>query len=116
MFKEKESAFVTGVRLDYEGEGGKAIYSGNARLWQGETEVQGATIELDEQYGNLRATGSARSNMILQYVDRKTQTRTEVPSVATAEELFYEDALHRVTYTTNAHVTGPQGDLTADKV
>ena len=30
--------------------------------------------------------------------------------------MHYEDAMHRATYTTNAHVNGPQGDLRAVKI
>jgi lipopolysaccharide transport protein LptA len=33
-----------------------------------------------------------------------------------AEELVYEDAKHRATYTTKAHMVGPDGDVTADKI
>jgi LPS export ABC transporter protein LptC/lipopolysaccharide transport protein LptA len=37
-------------------------------------------------------------------------------TVATADEMLYEDNLHRATYTTDAHVVGEQGDLKGDKV
>jgi lipopolysaccharide export system protein LptA len=39
-----------------------------------------------------------------------------MPSVASATDLLYEDALRRATYTGSAHVAGPPGDLRAVKI
>ena len=48
---------VSGERLDANSATGHAVYSGNARLWQGDSIVQGETIELDRQSHTLTATG-----------------------------------------------------------
>ena len=37
-------------------------------------------------------------------------------TTATATDLVYDDALHRATYTTNARMVGPEGDLKGDKI
>jgi lipopolysaccharide export system protein LptA len=38
------------------------------------------------------------------------------PTVTVADELLYEDAQHRAKYTGNAHMSGPNGDVTGDKI
>src|SRR5262249_56051020 len=38
------------------------------------------------------------------------------PWVATAKDLKYEDATRRLTYTGNAHMSGPEGDMTASRI
>ncbi len=116
MLRGDQTVYITGQQLAYEGEVGRAVYTGNARLWQGETAVQGDTIELDEALGDLTATGSARSSLMFEEMNEETQTIEQVASIASATAMHYEDAFRRITYDTSAHVTGPQGDLTADKV
>ena len=116
MLKDDEPVYVTGAALDYDGARAFATYTGGARLWQGDTTIQGDTIVLDERSGDLKASGSVRSTFVLEQLDEKTQQKTKVPSIASAKDLHYEDALRRATYTTDAHVNGPQGDCRADTI
>jgi lipopolysaccharide export system protein LptA len=39
-----------------------------------------------------------------------------VRSIGTAEEFKYEDAIRRATYVCDAHLSGPEGDVTAPKI
>jgi lipopolysaccharide export system protein LptA len=48
---------VSGERLDGNSATGQATYSGNARLWQGDSIVEGDVIELNRQTHVLNATG-----------------------------------------------------------
>jgi LPS export ABC transporter protein LptC len=116
MLKDDEPVYVTGAALDYDGARAFATYTGGARLWQGDTTIQGDTIVLDERSGDLKASGAVRSTFVLEQLDEKTQQKTKVPSIASAKDLHYEDALRRATYTTDAHVNGPQGDCRADRI
>ena len=116
MLKDDQPVYVTGAALDYDGSRALATYTRGARLWQGDTTIQGDTIVLDEQSGDLKASGSVRSTFVLEQADEKTQQTRKVPSIASAKDLHYEDALHRATYTTEAHVNGPQGDCHAEKI
>jgi lipopolysaccharide transport protein LptA len=116
MLKDDQPVYVTGAALNYDGARSFATYTGGARLWQGDTTIQGDTIVLDEQSGDLKASGSVRSTFVLEQADDKTQQTKKVPSIASAKDLHYEDALHRATYTTDAHVNGPQGDCHAEKI
>jgi lipopolysaccharide export system protein LptA len=52
---------VSGDRLDGNSGNGHAVYSGNARLWQGDSIVEGDKIELDRKDHTLTATGRVRA-------------------------------------------------------
>ena len=119
LLKDDQPANVTAANLDYDGEHDKAIYTGSARLWQGDTAIAGDTITIDQTTGDLYASstsGLIRTTMMLEQVDSKTQQTKKVPTIATAKDMHYEDELRRATYTTNAHVNGPQGDLRGVKI
>jgi lipopolysaccharide export system protein LptA len=116
MLKNDQPVNVTAGALDYSGDSSLATYTGAARLWQGDTTILGETIVLDEKSGDLKAHENVRTTFTLEQVDQKTNRPTEVPSVASAQDLHYEDALRRATYTTDAHVNGPQGDCHAVRI
>ena len=119
LLKDDQPANVTAANLDYDGEHDKAIYTGSARLWQGDTAIAGDTITIDQTTGDLYASstnGLMRTTMMLEQLDSKTQQTKKVLTIATAKDMHYEDELRRATYTTNAHVNGPQGDLRGVKI
>lgn len=116
MLKQDQPVNVTASHLAYDSANGKATYTGEARLWQGETAVQGQTIVLDDKQGNLTATGGVRSSWRLIDTDPKTKVSEVKTTVATGAELVYEDDQRRATYTTDARLNGPEGDLRAQKI
>jgi len=121
---------VNANALDYQGPSGRAVYSGNATLWQGETAIRADVITLDRARGDLMASGAARSSLVLD---------TGV-SVGRAVEIRYDDAVRRITYgppapapsgiapappgiapagtgpVAPAQLSGPQGDLRAGRI
>jgi LPS export ABC transporter protein LptC len=118
MLKDDQPANVTAAALDYDGALDKAIYTGGARLWQKDTAIAADTITIDERTGDLfaRDANQVRSTLPLEQVDSKTSEKKKVTSIASAKDMHYEDKLRRATYTTDAHVNGPQGDLRAVKI
>ncbi len=119
LLKDDQPANVTAANLDYDGEHDKAIYTGSARLWQGDTAIAGDTITIDQTTGDLYASstnGLMRTTMMLEQLDSKTQQTKKVLTIASAKDMHYEDELRRATYTTNSHVNGPQGDLRGVKI
>jgi LPS export ABC transporter protein LptC len=128
LLQQDLAANVNANLLDYQGEGGKAIYSGEATLWQGETAVRGDVITLDQKTGDLLATGAARVNLLL---DKET-------SIGRASQIRYEDKERRVTLgappappapasaeatagkpaapVTPSQLNGPQGNLQAARI
>jgi LPS export ABC transporter protein LptC len=117
MLKQDQPVYATAADLAYDGAARLAVYSGQApgqaRLWQGDTTIQGDRVTVDDATGDLAATGRVASTLIIEQRDEKTKTLDGVPSIGSADDLRYEDGLRRATYTGNAHVSGPQGDLRA---
>ena len=104
---------ASAAALDYDSQARKAIYSGRARLWQGDTTIRAERIVLDEQRGDLTATGGVTSTLSLQSAATPSGPRG---TIARGDEMAYDDAARTVTYTKSAQVNGPQGDLTADRI
>jgi lipopolysaccharide export system protein LptA len=89
--------------LDYQDAAGKAVYSGAAALWQGETAIRGDRLTLDRTRGDFIASGAARSNIVLD---------TGV-SVGRASEIRYDDAERRISYIGEAPLPGRGATPTA---
>ncbi|HEX5108045.1 MAG TPA: LptA/OstA family protein [Vicinamibacterales bacterium] len=117
LFSQNQDANVTAGRLDYDGGAGSARYSGSVWLWQGENEIRGDRIDLNQTTGDLLAVGSARSRLVF-------DTGT---SEGRAHEIRYVDANRAITYAPEkaaaaaapgaaSHVRGPQGDLDARQI
>jgi lipopolysaccharide export system protein LptA len=88
LLQQGQPANVSGNTLDYQGSAQKAIYKGNAVLWQGETAIRADTITLDQARGDLLASGNARSNLMLE----------NGTSIGRAVDIRYDDATRTVTY------------------
>jgi LPS export ABC transporter protein LptC len=125
LLKEGQAASVNAEQLDYKGANGRAEYTGMATLVQGDTTaIRGERIILDQQKGDLVASGSARSSLMLD------KGRTE----GRANEIRYDEAARTVTYSAGAvaptsgqaasvplsvplaQVSGPDGDLRAERI
>lgn len=113
MLRDSTPVYVTASHLEYERDDGRAVYTGTARLWQGATTMQGDTITIDDQSGDLSADGAARSAMLLTKRDAVAESTerppggaagqdekglVEVSSLATAEALRYDESERRITY------------------
>lgn len=140
LLKGEQPANVGADALQYDGGAGKAVYRGNANLWQGETAIRANTITIDQSTGDLIAVGGARSVIVLDSGN----------SNGAAAEIRYEDGKRVISYLSNipppvavvrprgatvpppvtrggargpvrppavqALVTGPQGTLRADRI
>jgi lipopolysaccharide export system protein LptA len=115
MLKQDQPVNVTANELDYDGTASRATYTGAAQLWQADTSVKGATITIDDKTGDLSATGPVATTTMLEQTG-DDQKKERVRSIATAGAFKYDDALRRATYTGDAHMSGPQGDMTAAKI
>ena len=119
MLKSDEPVFVNSNKMEYDGTS-VAVYTGDARLFQEQTTVVGEVITLDDKAGNMTARGKVRTVMFFDDVDPKTKEKKSTQTTGTADQLVYEDAKRLATYITgpsaNAHIVGPQGDVTAEKI
>jgi LPS export ABC transporter protein LptC len=116
LMQQDQPVYVTADTLRYDGATSQAIYTGHARMWQGDMAIQAGTLSLDGRSGDLTATGDVRSALVLEQVNEKTKARETMATIASARDLHYEDRLRKATYRTDAHVNGPQGDLRAQTI
>ena len=120
MLQDDQPVYATSSELEYDGAGRLAVYTAQApaqaRLWQGDTTIQGDRVTVDDSTGNLAAKGHVASTLLVDQRDEKTQEVRRVPSIGSADEFVFEDAPRRATYTGGAHVSGPQGDLRAARI
>lgn len=116
LLKQDQPVTVTSNRLSYDGAAGHATYSGNARLWQGDTSIRGDTIVVDDKSGNLEAHTNTRTEMMLDEVDEKTGVRKQTRSIGEGDDFVYDDAKRLATYTGKAHMVGPEGDVNGEKI
>ena len=122
LLKADAAVTIRAASLDYQGEGGKAVYAGRASITQSDTSINADTIALDQKNGDLTATGNDIATMIL---DGGTTT-------GRAHEIVYLDAPRLIRYSAPAagtilppvpagrpaparlpQLSGPQGELTA---
>jgi lipopolysaccharide export system protein LptA len=116
MLKGDQPVNVIGERLDYDGGSSKATYTGKAKLWQADTSIQAQTIVIDNKQGDMTASGAVATSTMLEQGNKDTQTKERVRSIGAAKDFQYEEGLRRATYTGDAHLSGPQGDITATKI
>ena len=116
LLEPSEPTYVTAGHLAYAGATDVAVYSQGARLWQAATEFVGDTIILDEGTGNISAEGHVRTRSMINQINAETGLQEESISTGRADKFIYDDTLHRAMYTTDALLTGPRGDLSADHI
>jgi lipopolysaccharide export system protein LptA len=121
LLEQSNPVNVNANALDYSGPSGRAVYTGAATLWQGETAIRADVLTLDRTRGDLVATGAARSTLVF----------STGASVGRGPEIRYDDARRLITYgrpVTGAstappgapvppsQVSGPQGDLRGGRI
>jgi LPS export ABC transporter protein LptC len=114
MFNQNKPVNVTADALHYSGTTSRAAYTGNAQLWQDETSLKGPSIFLDDKTGDLTASGNVTTVTVRNSVNKDKTARLR--SIATAADFRFEESAHRATYTGNAHMNSPDGDMTAAKI
>jgi LPS export ABC transporter protein LptC len=117
MLKEGQPVHVTADELSYDGETARVSYAGSARLSQRDTSIRADVLTLDEKTGDLTASGSvATAGVLLEDGPAPDSPPQRVNTIASSRDLKYEEASRRATYTGDAHVSGPQGDMTAPRI
>jgi LPS export ABC transporter protein LptC/lipopolysaccharide transport protein LptA len=114
MLKQDQPVNVTASALDYDGTISKTVYEGAAQLWQGDTSIKGESIAIDGKSGDMAVTAVTSATVLEQ--TNKDNTKERLRSVATAKDLKYEDEQRRLIYTGDAHMSSPEGDMTAVKI
>jgi LPS export ABC transporter protein LptC len=114
MLKQDQPVNVTAASMRYDGNASHALYEGTAQLWQSDTSVKGDTIGIDSNTGDLTASGSVVTTMMLDQTD-KDKKKERVRNMGASKDFKYEDAKRLATYTGEVHLNGPSGDIVAEK-
>ena len=116
LLDEDQEVLVSADTLLYDGDAGQATYSGQAHLWQGATSFQGDTLVLDDQTGNLTASGNARTLIQLVRLNETTQQSEPSQTDAEADTFVYENAARHAVYDTGAVLRSDHRDLKANRI
>ncbi len=106
---------IIAAEMTYDEQARKGVYTGGARLWQGNTTIQGDVITLDEARGDLSANGSVVTTLSLASDQAQSATKTP-PTIVRASTFRYADDTRRAVYDTGAQMNGEQGDLHAEHI
>ena len=125
MFKQDQPMNATGDDLDYDGSVSKATYIGHALLFQADTTIRADAIVIDGKKGDLKAYGTVGTTVTLEQVKKEQpkdlpkgapKVKERVRSIGTADDFTYDEAAHKATYVCAAHLSGPEGDMIADRI
>ena len=114
LLADDQPLFASAAALEYDSQTRRATYTGRARLWQGPTDIRAERVALDEQRGDLTASGGVTSTLSL--ATAETAGAPVRGTIARGESLTYDDQTRTATYATGAQMSGPEGDLKADKI
>jgi len=92
LLQSTDPVRVNAATLVYTGETGRAVYAGQAALWQGDTSIRGDTVVLDRRRGDLVASGEADALITLDGEAWQGE----------ADEIRYDEAARVVTYSRGA--------------
>jgi LPS export ABC transporter protein LptC len=115
MLSSERPVIIVGDELHYEEALGAAVYTGNAHLSQLNTSVKGDSITLQERTGDLMADGSVVTTTMI-WNDVSNGEREQVTTTARSSAFVYTEETRVATYTGDARVSGPLGDLQAERV
>lgn len=117
ILEDDQPVNITSRALDYDGATDRAVYTGDARLWQGDTVIQGETIVLDDKTGNLEARGNVRGQFMIRDEAAKADAPQPKPTVVRADTLVYLESRRQATFRgKTAKVTGPDGDIVGERI
>ena len=116
MFKKDQPVNVTADDLKYDGGAEQALYTGNAQLWQADTTIKGVQITIESKTGDLKASGDPVATTALLTQTTKDGKKEATRANAKSKELTYQESERRATYTGEAYLNGPQGELRSPRI
>jgi lipopolysaccharide export system protein LptA len=112
LLADKEPVAIVADKLIYDEAARKADYSGQARLLQGQTTINGDTVTVDETKGDLIANGRVITTLMIAEKDAPADGKSK-PMIGRAGSFTYSDQTRLATYKTTAQLDGDQGNLNA---
>ena len=115
LLGDTEPVQIVAAKLTYDESARRADYSGQARLMQGETRIDGDSLILDETRGDLIAKGKVTTTLVIAEKDKPAGAVSK-PTIGRAASFTYSDQTRTATYSTTAQLDGDQGNLRADTI
>ena len=116
LLDSAQAVYASAAALEYDSQQRRGTYTGRARLWQGDTNIRAERIVLDEARGDLAASGGVQSTLAIDAPATPPPAGAPRGTIARGETMRYDDAARTATYATTARMSGPQGDLAADRI
>ncbi len=121
ILEDDQPVNITAKALDYDSKTERAVYTGDARLWQGDTVIQAETIVLDDKSGNLEARTNVRTQFLIREEPAPGTTpdakaAAPKPTYGRGAELLYDEARRQMTFRENASLQGPEGDIKGERI
>jgi lipopolysaccharide transport protein LptA len=113
LLKQDEDVSVRANKLVFDDASSAGVYTGRARLFQGQTSISAEEIKMDDKNGNLVATTNVVATLP---IAGKKEEGKETHSIARADEFRYDDAKRLATLTKKARLDGGQGNVTAEQI
>jgi lipopolysaccharide export system protein LptA len=113
LLGDSDPVNVIATELTYDEASRRGVYSGQARLWQGDTVIQAERITLDEAKGDLAADGGVVTTLALA---SESGNAKAPPTLLRGGTFTYRDETRRAIYDTKAQMNGEQGNLNADHI
>jgi len=110
--KTKSPVYIASERGEFHHESGQAIYTGNARAWQGDNYVRGDKLTLYVNDKRMEASGHVQTAI---YNAKKSveNNKTVVPVFAAADSMFYSDPDRTIHYEGNVDIKQGTDRLTS---
>jgi lipopolysaccharide export system protein LptA len=117
LLGDAEPVNVIAGELIYDEQTRQGVYTGQSRLWQGDTVIQAERITLDEAKGDLGADGGVVTTLVLTPESAPAApTARAAPTILRGATFTYRDETRRAIYDAKAQMNGEQGDLRADHI
>ena len=116
LLGDKEPVQVVAAKLIYDESTQRAEYTGQAKLMQGDTRIDGDSLTLDEAKGDLIANGKVTTTLVIEEKDQTAGKAAPRPTIGRAGAFTYSDQTRTATYSTTAQLDGDQGNLRADRI
>ncbi|MXZ72772.1 MAG: hypothetical protein F4Z04_14900 [Acidobacteria bacterium] len=111
LFDEGPPIYATGERFVYDAGESSATYAGQARLWQGETEIRAETISIQELTGNLEARESVTTRTTMVRHDHETGEAAPTTANSRGAAFEYDNEARQISYLGEARLDSDGTDL-----
>jgi len=107
---EGKPVYITSETAELDHANESAVYSGNARGWQGGNYVRAETIHIRQKESQLSATGNVQS--LLYQVKKAGDSSTSTPVFAAANEMYYDGNARTIRYVRAVDIRQGQDRIT----